>query len=103
MVGLPKILGDSWEDSEALRLELRNPNPNANPNPNSNSNYNPNPAVGGNRQGIGIVTQKFFPVKGDRLYFRVSAAAYNSLQEFHVLRDVINDIAARKLQEQNIK
>ena len=75
MVGLPKILGDSWDHSEALRLELRN------------------------LPGQGIVTQKFYPVKGDRLYFRVSAAAYNSLQEFYALRDAINSIATRKLQE----
>jgi hypothetical protein len=79
MVGLPKILGDSWDDSEAIRLELRH------------------------RPGKGIVTQKFFPVPGDRLYFRISAAVYNSLDEFHALRDAINDIVARKMQEQSDK
>ena len=95
MVGLPKILGDSWDDSEALRLELRNPNPNPNLNPAAEVEVE----GGKTNRRLGIVTQKFFPVPGDRLYFRVSAAAYNSLQEFHVLRDAINDIAARKLQE----
>jgi selenocysteine lyase/cysteine desulfurase len=63
MVGCPAILGDTWEDSERIRLELRN-------------DYR-------------IVVQKLFPVSGDGLYLRVSVAVYNSEEEFYLLRDAL--------------
>lgn len=66
MVGCPPQLGDSWEASDSLRLKLREKN---------------------------IVVQKFFPVKNDRLYFRVSAAVYNVIEDFVVLRDAVLAVA----------
>ncbi len=69
MVGVPKSLGDTGNDSEYLRLKLRARN---------------------------IVTQIFFPIKYDRLYFRISAAVYNSIEEFVILRDAVLEIAKEK-------
>jgi selenocysteine lyase/cysteine desulfurase len=69
MVGCPAIFGDTFEKSEEFRLTLRSK---------------------------GIVVQKLFPVKGDRLYLRLSIAVYNTTQEFEVLRDTVLQIIAEK-------
>ncbi len=69
MVGVPSALGDTPDDSEYLRLKLRARN---------------------------IVVQVFFPVKNDRLYFRISAAVYNTIDEFVILRDAVLEIAKEK-------
>jgi len=69
MVGCPSVLGDTWEDSEKVRVGLREK---------------------------GIVVQKLYPVRGDRLYLRLSAAVYNTIEEFHTLRDAILDLVAEK-------
>ncbi len=69
MVGVPASLGDSPNDSEYLRLKLRARN---------------------------IVVQVFYAVKNDRLYFRISAAVYNTIEEFIILRDAVLEIAREK-------
>ncbi len=69
MVGVPANLGDTSEDSEYLRLKLRARN---------------------------IVVQIFYPIKNDRLYFRISAAVYNTIEEFAILRDAVLEIAKEK-------
>ena len=43
----------------------------------------------------GIVIQKLTPVKGDRLYMRLSVAAYNYMEEYLVLRDAVLDLASK--------
>lgn len=43
----------------------------------------------------GIVIQRLTPVSGDRLYMRISAAPYNYMGEFEVLRDAVLDIAGQ--------
>jgi hypothetical protein len=63
MVALPPLLGDTPVHSEFLRLYLR--------------------------EVEGIVIQKCVAVQGDRLYFRVSAAVYNTVQEAVLLRDAV--------------
>ena len=67
MVGCPKSLGDTEEHAERLRKRLR---------------------------AAGIVVQRFVPVNGDRLYLRVSAAIYNTFDEFIILRDAVLQIVA---------
>ena len=69
MVGLPAALGDTWTDSEKIRLLLLS------------------------SRDKSIVVQKLFPVNGDRLYFRVSAAIYNCIEDFEILRDAVLEIA----------
>ena len=75
MVGVPQLLGDSETHSESLRKSLR---------------------------ARGVVVQRFVPVPGDRLYFRVSAAIYNTLEEFVVLRDTVLSIC-RELESESTK
>lgn len=74
MVGIPSILGDTWEKSFELRSLLR--------------------------QKYNIVIQNPFPVKGDRLYIRISVAVYNSEEDYDFLRDALLDILNDKLQQQ---
>jgi selenocysteine lyase/cysteine desulfurase len=94
MVGLPAELGHTMEDNERLRLELRSWKP-QNRDPSTTATPTdalPMPdAVTG-----GIVVQWSFPVPGDRLYLRVSAAVYNYMEEFEVLRDAVLDILQRR-------
>lgn len=71
MVGLPAALGSTMEEGKALRMCLATT---------ATADYD------------GITTQYFFPAAG-RLWLRLSAAVYNSLREFEVLRDVILDLA----------
>lgn len=59
MVGCSPLFGSSWQDSERLRLGLR--------------------------EQHRIIIQKPYPVPGDRLYVRLSVAVYNSIDEFEVL------------------
>lgn len=56
MVACPQILGSSYDDGENLRLKLRKK---------------------------GIVIQKLHPIFGDRLYLRLSAAVYNTVNNFY--------------------
>lgn len=63
MVGCPAVFGSSWEDSERLRLGLRDEH--------------------------SIIIQKLFPVPGDRLYLRLSVAVYNTLEELQALSDAV--------------
>ena len=87
MIGCPANLGDTWDDGEKLRLALRAWKP-----LNSSSvELLPHPE---NISG-GIVIQKLTPVPGDRLYMRLSAAVYNYIEEYYVLRDAVIDISSR--------
>lgn len=74
MVGIPIIFGDTWEKSFELRSHLR--------------------------QKYNIVIQNPFPVKGDRLYIRISVAVYNTEEEFEFLKDAILEILNLKQLEQ---
>lgn len=95
MVGLPAELGDTLEANERLRLELRAWKP---------SNINSNNSTSSTEEGVpqphevtgGIVVQWSYPVAGDRLYMRISAAVYNYMEEFETLRDAVLEIAARR-------
>ena len=69
MIGLPVEFGDSWEASDRLRLELR--------------------------EKYQIVIQKPFPILGDRLYLRVSAAVYNSWDEYVALKDAVLEMQTK--------
>jgi hypothetical protein len=53
MVGCPQNLGSSFDEGEKLRLNLRKK---------------------------GIIIQKLYPIFGDRLYLRISAAVYNTVR-----------------------
>ena len=69
MIGCPSVLGSTWEDSDRIRVLLRNE--------------------------FNIVIQKLYPVPGDRLYLRLSIAVYNTLEEFVLLKDAILTLVAR--------
>lgn len=69
MIGVPKCFGDTYRDGEKLRLRLRG-------------------------EPFNIVTQKLVPVKGDGLYLRISAAVYNSINDYIELRDAVLQLAA---------
>jgi hypothetical protein len=45
---------------------------------------------------MNIVVQKCVPVRGDRLYMRISCAVYNHFGEFELLRDAVLLLAAKK-------
>jgi selenocysteine lyase/cysteine desulfurase len=107
MVGCPAALGDTLEDGERLRLALRAWKPASTPAP--TPTLAPAPAGSESSRTLlygdnsiplpehvtgGIVIQKLTAVKGDRLYLRVSAAAYNYIEEYHVLRDAVLCIAS---------
>ena len=62
MVGLPARFGDTAEHSARLGQRLRAAN---------------------------IIVQKLVPVVGDRLYLRISAAVYNTIEEAELLRDTV--------------
>jgi selenocysteine lyase/cysteine desulfurase len=102
MVPLPAELGHTMEDNERLRLELRAWKPhNRDPVPDSASTPTHTSAFPMPRDVCGgIIVQWCFPVPGDRMYLRVSAAVYNYIEEFEVLRDAVLDIQNRRRETQ---
>ena len=99
MIGCPSNLGDTWEDAERLRLALRVWKPRVMPDDTDavtarchaeGSPIPPRYCTGG------IVIQKLVPIAGDRLYMRLSAACYNTMEEFEILRDAVLEISSER-------
>ena len=93
MVGVPRVLGCTWEEGCSLKAQLRHYTVK------EGNHSGVGEGAGGGAGGSavqGIVVQNFYPVQDDRLYLRVSAAAYNHEGEFAVLRDAVLDLAHQK-------
>ena len=102
MIGCPAILGDTEEHAESLRLTLRRWAPKKAKSEGKDDTrtdgsakeeiglYDPYTSTGG------IVIQRLVPVVGDRLYMRLSAAVYNTMEEFEVLRDAVLELVKDK-------
>eukprot|EP00948_MAST-09A_sp_MAST-9A-sp1_P004080 g4080.t1 len=74
MVGLPKSIGTTWADGEKLRVWLRN------------DGFDD---VSGTKQKYeSIIIQRPFPA-ANRLWLRVSSAAYNTLHQYKILARAI--------------
>jgi L-cysteine desulfhydrase len=77
MIGLPAEFGDTWEASDRVRLELR--------------------------EKYQIVVQKPFPIAGNRLYLRISAAVYNSWEQYVTLKEAILEMQRQsRLQDERV-